>query len=73
MIFNLLTMVSKRVAEIVDSEKQDKTKITQSLFELQTKLDLGQISEKDYSRREKELLENLDAIENEIAEGEEER
>lgn len=73
MIFNLLTMVSKRVAEIVDSEKQDKTKITQALFELQTKLDLGQISEKDYSKREKELLENLDAIEDELTAGEEER
>jgi len=73
MIFSLLTTVSKRVAEIVDSEKKDKTKITQSLFELQTKLDLEQISEEEYGKREKELLEDLDAIENEETEGEEDR
>ena len=72
MIFSLLTAVSKRVAEMVDSEKQDKTKITQALYELQTKLDLGQISEADYAAREQELLADLDAIENE-AEAEEER
>jgi len=68
MIFNVLTMVLKRVAEMVDGEKQDKTKITQALFELQTKLDLGQISEEDYNKRESELLEDLDAIENDTEE-----
>jgi len=71
MIFNVLTMVLKRVAEMVDGEKQDKTKITQALFELQTKLDLGQISEEDYNKRESELLEDLDAIENDTEEEEE--
>ena len=71
MIFNVLTMVLKRVAEMVDGEKQDKTKITQALFELQTKLDLGQISEDDYNTRESELLEALDAIENDTEEEEE--
>ena len=71
MIFNVLTMVLKRVAEMVDGEKQDKTKITQALFELQTKLDLGQISEDDYNKRESELLEDLDAIENDTEEEEE--
>ena len=64
-------MVLKRVAEMVDGEKQDKTKITQALFELQTKLDLGQISEDDYNTRESELLEALDAIENDTEEEEE--
>ena len=65
------SMVLKRVAEMVEGEKQDKTKITQALFELQTKLDLGQISEDDYNSRESELLEALDAIENDTEEEEE--
>jgi len=51
-----------KIAEQVDHEFLDKTRITKELTELQIRLDLEQISEAEYSEREQELLEELAAI-----------
>jgi hypothetical protein len=58
-----MAALADKIAKQVDNEVRDKTRITKGLAELQIQLDLDQISEAEYSEREQELLEELDAIE----------
>jgi hypothetical protein len=57
------TAVAGKIAEQVDRECFDKTKITRKLIELERAFDLGQISEVEYRAQEQAALEELDAIE----------
>lgn len=46
----------------VDEELYDETKPQQELLEAQTLLDMGEITEEEYKKREAEILERLEAI-----------
>lgn len=58
-----VTFVAEKIAEQVDREFFDKASITRRLVELETRRDLGQISDDEYQEREQELLAALDAAE----------
>jgi hypothetical protein len=54
--------VGKKVNEIIEEELSDEGRIKEKLMELQLKFELDEISEEEYNKQEKELLERLDAI-----------
>ena len=54
--------IFEAIKEKVDQELYDETKPQQELLEAQTLLDMGDITEEDYSTRESEILERLEAI-----------
>jgi gas vesicle protein GvpG len=48
-----------KVAQVVDEELTDDTPIKQELMELQMQLELGDIDDEEYVRREAELMQRL--------------
>lgn len=54
--------MGKKINEIVEKEISDEGRIKEKLMELQLRFELDEISEEEYKRQEKELLERLDAI-----------
>ena len=54
--------LGEKIKEVADKELNDEGRIKEKLMELQFKLELDEISEEEYNRQEKELLERLDAI-----------
>lgn len=48
-----------KVAQVVDEELTDDTSIKQELMELQMKLELGDITDAEYTERESELMQRL--------------
>jgi hypothetical protein len=54
--------VGEKLNELVEKEFSDEGRIKEKLMELQLKFELDEISEKEYNKQEKELLERLDAI-----------
>lgn len=52
--------IFKKIHEMVEQELSDKTNIQKRLTELQLRLELGEISEEEYEREEKELLSQMD-------------
>jgi len=54
--------LGKKINEVVEKELFDEGRIKERLIELQLKFELNEISEEEYNRQEKELLERLDAI-----------
>jgi hypothetical protein len=48
-----------KVQAVVEEELTDDTPVKQELMELQLKLELGDIDDAEYSRREAELMERL--------------
>lgn len=54
--------LGRKLDEIIQREEHDENRLKENLLELQMRLDLGEIDEDEYRRRETALLERLDAI-----------
>lgn len=54
--------LGKKINEVAEKEVSDEGRIKEKLMELQLKFELDEISEEEYNKQEKELLEWLDAI-----------
>ena len=55
--------LAEQIKEVADRELlDDEDKIKEKLMESQFKFELDQITEEEYKKQEKELLERLDAI-----------
>lgn len=63
LIDDLVFWIGKKVSDMADEELYgNKEKIHEQLVSLQAKLDMGEITEEEYNRREKEFLERLTAL-----------
>jgi len=54
--------LGKEINEVVEKEISDEGVIKEKLMELQLQFELDEISEEEYNKKEKELLERLDII-----------
>jgi len=54
--------IGEKLNEIAEKEFSDEGRIKEKLMELQLKFEMDEISEEEYNRQEKELLERLNAI-----------
>jgi len=54
--------IGEKLDEIAEKEFSDEGRIKEKLMELQLKFEMDEISEEEYNRQEKELLERLNAI-----------
>ena len=54
--------LAKKAAEEAERELLDEDRVRAQLLELQTRYDLGEVSEKDYDEQERVLVERLSAI-----------
>jgi hypothetical protein len=72
-IFDLLTApvlgpirgvywLAEKIAEVAEGELLDEDRVRGELLELQTRYDLGEITEEEYERQEKVIVERLNAI-----------
>lgn len=57
-----IIFLGKKIKEVADKELFDEGRLKQNLMELQMKLEMEEISEEEYQKREKELLERLEAV-----------
>ncbi|MEK7735505.1 MAG: gas vesicle protein GvpG [Nitrospirota bacterium] len=57
-----LIWIGEKINEVSEKEFSDEGLIKEKLMELQLKFELDEISEEEYNKQEKELLERLDAI-----------
>lgn len=57
--------IAEKVDDAVEQTVSNKVKIKEDLLELQMSLEMGKITEEEFNKREKELLENLDRIDKE--------
>jgi hypothetical protein len=53
--------IFKKIHEMVEQELSDETHIREKLMALRLRFELDEISEGEYNKQEKELLERLDA------------
>ena len=54
--------IGKKFKETADTEITDKSKVHEELLDLQMRFEMEEISEEEYEKKEKELLEKLEAI-----------
>lgn len=54
--------IFKKIHEMAVQELSDEDYIRERLMELQLKYELDELSEEEYTKQEKELMERLDAI-----------
>jgi len=54
--------LAKKVTEEAEGELLDEDRVRAQLLELQTSYDLGEITEEEYERQEKVIVERLNAI-----------
>ncbi len=54
--------MAKKVTEEAERELLDEDRVRAQLLELQTRYDLGEITEEEYERQEKVIVERLNAI-----------
>ncbi len=54
--------LGKKINEVVEKETSDQGVIKEKLMELQLQFELDEISEEEYNKKERELLERLDII-----------
>lgn len=54
--------LGEKINEVIEKEISDEGHIKEKLMELQLRFELDEISEEEYNKQEKELLERLDAI-----------
>jgi hypothetical protein len=64
-----IKFVLERIAEAVDSELDDETNLKEELLAAQMRLELGEISEEDFTEIEAEVLARLRAIREARGEG----
>ncbi len=57
--------IAEKVDDAVSQTVSNKVKIKEDLLELQMSLEMGKITEEEFNKQEKELLENLDKIDKE--------
>lgn len=57
-----IIMAAEKIKEMIDHEMFDEGRVKEKLMQLQIKLDMGEIGEEEYTRKETELLEWLDMI-----------
>lgn len=53
--------LGKKIDEVAEKEFSDEGRIKEKLMELQLRFELDEISETEFNKQEKELLERLDA------------
>ncbi|NQT30585.1 MAG: gas vesicle protein GvpG [Candidatus Saganbacteria bacterium] len=58
----LVQWIGDKLQETAETEITDETKVQEALLELQMRLELGEISEQKYAKKEKKLMERLEAI-----------
>jgi uncharacterized membrane protein len=54
--------LAKKVTEEAERELLDENRVRAQLLELQTRYDLGEVTEEEYERQEKVIVERLNAI-----------
>lgn len=59
---NGIIWLGKKINEVAEKEFSDEGLIKEKLMEVQMKFEMDKISEKEYNKRETELLARLDAI-----------
>jgi len=59
---NGIIWLGKKINEVADKEFSDEGLIKEKLMQLQLRFEMDEISEEEYNRQEKELLERLEAI-----------
>ena len=59
---NFVTWIGKRLYEHAESEIMDESRIQQCLLDLQMRVELGKISEDQYTTQEEALMRRLDEI-----------
>ena len=57
--------IAEKVDDAVSQTVSNKVKIKEDLLELQMNLEMGKVTEEEFNKQEKELLENLDRIDKE--------
>jgi hypothetical protein len=57
--------MGRKLNEVIQHEEHNEGKLKERLLELQTKLELDEISEEEYRRQETALLERLEAMQKE--------
>ncbi|MFZ3091751.1 MAG: gas vesicle protein GvpG [Nitrospirota bacterium] len=60
--FKGVIWIGEKINEAAEKEVSDEGRMKEKLMELQLKFELDEISEVEYNKQEKELLERLDAI-----------
>ena len=59
---NGIIWLGKKINEVAEKEFSDEGLIKEKLMQLQFRFEIDEISEENYNRQEKELLERLEAI-----------
>ena len=54
--------LAKKVSEQAEGEQLDEDRVRGELLELQVRLELGEVTEEEYERQEKVIVERLNAI-----------
>ncbi len=57
-----LMFLGKKISEVAEQELSDEGSIKEQLMELQLKFEMDEIDEKEYDRREGELLDRLEQL-----------
>ncbi|MEK7274700.1 MAG: gas vesicle protein GvpG [Candidatus Desantisbacteria bacterium] len=57
-----LIWLGKKINDVAENEVSDEGRIKEKLMELQLRFELDEITEEEYIRQEKWILERLDAI-----------
>lgn len=56
--------MGQKLGDMAQKELSDKGRIKEELMQLQLQFELNEISQQEYDRKEKELLDRLDAVTN---------
>ena len=59
---NGIIWLGKKINEVAEKEFSDEGLIKEKLMQLQLRFEIDEISEENYNKQEKELLERLEAI-----------
>ena len=59
---NGIIWLGKKINEVAEKEFSDEGFVKEKLMQLQLRFEIDEISEENYNRQEKELLERLEAI-----------
>ncbi|MCL5037581.1 MAG: gas vesicle protein GvpG [Chloroflexi bacterium] len=59
---NLVVWIGEKVKEAAEAELYDESKLKKELYELQAELEMDEMTEEDYLKEEKEIMERLNYI-----------
>lgn len=57
-----IAWVAQNLKDIAETEMTDESKVHEDLMELQMRLELNEITEEEYQKRENEIMERLEEI-----------